>query len=285
LGHLSTGDNGASALVTLTKRVAHEVGMFYVVNVLWASSLEHFSVLFPSCVKEDLVGHPGRYSLVGEGISAGVLGVVGPPWGLFQESRFDSFEVCPGVGTVVTTVVACGVPEWWHSWGYGWYLYPVWVMVYGVLDSLISECERLSPKDWEKHYNQSALQLESLNSSLVRAGKPPLSAEAFLDLNSINPIQELFVQWATRYSAFISLLKDLKDHQLFYPITIAHFLQRASFGKSSHFKLTLDKDQYVQGRPGVIQGVRFPSRRRKTWWVPGCSSLGVKEDQLGCWVL
>ncbi|MQL89673.1 hypothetical protein Taro_022237, partial [Colocasia esculenta] len=33
--------------------------------------------------------------------------------------RFDPFEVCPGVGTVVTAVVACGVPEWWHSFGYG----------------------------------------------------------------------------------------------------------------------------------------------------------------------
>ncbi|MQM17713.1 hypothetical protein Taro_050689, partial [Colocasia esculenta] len=29
------------------------------------------------------------------------------------------FEVCPSVGTVVTAVVACGVPEWWHSFGYG----------------------------------------------------------------------------------------------------------------------------------------------------------------------
>ncbi|MQM04133.1 hypothetical protein Taro_036925 [Colocasia esculenta] len=49
------------------------------------------------------------------------------------QSRFDPFEVCPGVGTVVTAVVACGVPEWWHNFGYGWYLYPVWVMVCGVL--------------------------------------------------------------------------------------------------------------------------------------------------------
>ncbi|MQL89251.1 hypothetical protein Taro_021823 [Colocasia esculenta] len=106
-------------------------------------------------------------------------------------------------------------------------------------------------RDWEKHYNQSALQLESLNSSLVRAGKPPLSAEAFLDLNSINPVQELFVQWAVRYSAFISLLKDLKDHQLFYPVTIAHFLQRASFGKSIHFRFTLDKDHVISKHPSL----------------------------------
>ncbi|MQM10646.1 hypothetical protein Taro_043545, partial [Colocasia esculenta] len=43
-------------------------------------------------------------------------------------SMFDPFEVCPSVGTVVTAVVACGVPEWLHSFGYGWYLYPVWVV-------------------------------------------------------------------------------------------------------------------------------------------------------------
>ncbi|MQL87697.1 hypothetical protein Taro_020252, partial [Colocasia esculenta] len=46
-------------------------------------------------------------------------------------SRFDSFEVCPSVGTVVTAIMACGVPEWWHSFSYRWYLYPVWVMVCG----------------------------------------------------------------------------------------------------------------------------------------------------------
>ncbi|MQL84351.1 hypothetical protein Taro_016855 [Colocasia esculenta] len=33
--------------------------------------------------------------------------------------RFDPFEVCPSVGTVVTAVVVCGVPKWWHSFGYG----------------------------------------------------------------------------------------------------------------------------------------------------------------------
>ncbi|MQM12665.1 hypothetical protein Taro_045584, partial [Colocasia esculenta] len=48
-----------------------------------------------------------------------------PEFVLLSLSRFDSFEVCPGVGTVVTAVVVCGVPEWWHSFGYGWYLYPV----------------------------------------------------------------------------------------------------------------------------------------------------------------
>ncbi|MQL83376.1 hypothetical protein Taro_015858, partial [Colocasia esculenta] len=85
---------------------------------------------------------------------AGNDGLEGGVRGKLLGSRFDSFEVCPGVGTVVTTVVACGVPEWWHCFGYGCsacygvpcygtgllavsvlvpcgnrYLYPVWVMV------------------------------------------------------------------------------------------------------------------------------------------------------------
>ncbi|MQM01077.1 hypothetical protein Taro_033825, partial [Colocasia esculenta] len=72
--------------------------------------------------------------------SGGVLGVFSPrgrraeqgkclEFVFFVKSRFDPSEVCPGVGTIVTAVVACGVPEWWHSFGYGWYLYPVWVMI------------------------------------------------------------------------------------------------------------------------------------------------------------
>ncbi|MQL86210.1 hypothetical protein Taro_018744 [Colocasia esculenta] len=38
----------------------------------------------------------------------------------FSHSSRSRVEVCPGVGTVVTVVVACGVPGWWHSFGYGW---------------------------------------------------------------------------------------------------------------------------------------------------------------------
>ncbi|MQL93729.1 hypothetical protein Taro_026377 [Colocasia esculenta] len=38
-----------------------------------------------------------------------------------HKSRFDPIEVCPGVGTVVTAVLACGVPEWWHSLVNGWH--------------------------------------------------------------------------------------------------------------------------------------------------------------------
>ncbi|MQL73710.1 hypothetical protein Taro_006041, partial [Colocasia esculenta] len=51
----------------------------------------------------------------------------------YWPSMFDSFEVCPGVVTAVTMVVACGVPEWWHSFGYGWVGYG-YVLVFSALD-------------------------------------------------------------------------------------------------------------------------------------------------------
>ncbi|MQL72453.1 hypothetical protein Taro_004788 [Colocasia esculenta] len=92
-----------------------------------------------------------------------------------------------------------------------------------VLAPLISECERLSPIDWEKHYNQYALRLESLNSSFVKSSKPPLSVEAFLDLNSNNPVQELFVQWVEWYKPILALRKDLLQYQIHYPVNINNF--------------------------------------------------------------
>ncbi|MQM08163.1 hypothetical protein Taro_041017 [Colocasia esculenta] len=113
-----------------------------------------------------------------------------------------------------------------------------------VLAPLLSECERLSPTDWEKHYNQSALQLEALNSSLFKAGKPTLTAEAFLDLNSINLVQDSYLQWVERYKLFLALKQDLMQHKLFYPIKINQFLQFSSFGSFSTYKLSLGTDEY-----------------------------------------
>ncbi|MQL76863.1 hypothetical protein Taro_009265 [Colocasia esculenta] len=113
-----------------------------------------------------------------------------------------------------------------------------------VLGPLISECERLSPSAWETLYKESHLQLQAINSSLFRQNKPILSAEAFLDLNSVNPVQEIYVQWAARYTAFYALKKDLLDQKIFYPISLDRFLHRASFGKSTYFRFILDKDQY-----------------------------------------
>ncbi|MQM15088.1 hypothetical protein Taro_048026 [Colocasia esculenta] len=113
-----------------------------------------------------------------------------------------------------------------------------------VLAPLLSESERLSPTDWEKHYNQSALQLVTLNSSLFKAGKPSLSAEAFLDLNSINLVQEPHAQWVARYTLFVALKKDLLQHQIHYPIKINQFLRFANFGSFTTFKVSLGKDEY-----------------------------------------
>ncbi|MQM23604.1 hypothetical protein Taro_056670 [Colocasia esculenta] len=113
-----------------------------------------------------------------------------------------------------------------------------------VLAPLISECERLSPSVWETLYKEPHLQLQAINSSLICQAKPILSAEAFLDLNSINPIQEIYVQWAAKYTAFYALKKDLLDQKIFYPISLDRFLHRASFGKSTYFRFILDRDQY-----------------------------------------
>ncbi|MQM06223.1 hypothetical protein Taro_039044 [Colocasia esculenta] len=107
-----------------------------------------------------------------------------------------------------------------------------------------SSCERLSPSVWETLYKEPHLQLQAINSFLIRQAKPILSAEAFLDLNSINPMQEIYVQWATRYTAFYALKKDLLDQKILYPISLDRFLHRASFGKSTYFRFILDRDQY-----------------------------------------
>ncbi|MQL90791.1 hypothetical protein Taro_023383 [Colocasia esculenta] len=185
-----------------------------------------------------------------------------------------------------------------------------------VLAPLISECEKLSPTDWEKHYNQSTLQLESLNSSLVKSSKSPLSAKAFLDLNSINPVQELFVQWVERYKLFLALKKDLLQHQIHYPVNINQFLQFANFGSFLFFKQYSGREEYadfledqcqlhikrmlpdmgpsysiasggvcslrVEGRPGGIQGGVFPLRvvKRRPAAV-GCVRVHKGDCTLG----
>ncbi|MQM08373.1 hypothetical protein Taro_041230 [Colocasia esculenta] len=157
-----------------------------------------------------------------------------------------------------------------------------------VLAPLISECERLSPIDWAKHYHQSALQLESVNSSLFKEGMLNLSAEAFLDLNSINPVPELYVQWASRYSAFFALKKDLHDHQIVYPITLDRFLQRASFGKSTYFRFTMDKDQYAlfleTQRQLYIQRM-IPSMGDSFTIAPGVFRQLFEDQEIKAWTI
>ncbi|MQM09782.1 hypothetical protein Taro_042660 [Colocasia esculenta] len=96
---------GASALVTLMERIAHNCGTVEVYVVF----LDTLTPVF------ELVLWPETLEVPGMDLQLCVC-------------RFDSFEVCLGVGTVVTAVVVCGLLEWWHSFGYGWYLYPVWVV-------------------------------------------------------------------------------------------------------------------------------------------------------------
>ncbi|MQL92400.1 hypothetical protein Taro_025030 [Colocasia esculenta] len=182
-----------------------------------------------------------------------------------------------------------------------------------VLAPLISECERLTPSVWAIIYKETNLQLEAVNSSLFHQDKPSLSVEAFMDLNSINPIQEIYVQWAARYTAFYALKQDLKDQKIFYLISLDRFLHRASFGKSTYFRFILDPDQYAEFldqqqtlyiqratpsmgpnfsvAPGVFQQI-FEDLEIKAWAVisqhaslpseiqGGCFPFRLKEDQL-----
>ncbi|MQM09662.1 hypothetical protein Taro_042539 [Colocasia esculenta] len=114
-----------------------------------------------------------------------------------------------------------------------------------VLAPLLSECERLSPSEWEKHYHQAAQQLDTLNSSLIRSGKPSLSVEEFLDLNSINLVQDPFAIWIERYKVYEPLKRELHQHKIFYPISIDRFLQHASFGTTSLYRSSFGKDEYA----------------------------------------
>ncbi|MQL73504.1 hypothetical protein Taro_005862 [Colocasia esculenta] len=114
-----------------------------------------------------------------------------------------------------------------------------------VLAPLLFECERLSPLEWQKHYPQAAQQLFNLNLSLARSNKPTLSADEFLDLNSIHLVQDPFSIWVQRYQIYVPMKKDLKKQQIFYPISIDQFLQHASFGTSSSYKMSLGKDEYA----------------------------------------
>ncbi|MQL89360.1 hypothetical protein Taro_021931 [Colocasia esculenta] len=113
-----------------------------------------------------------------------------------------------------------------------------------VLARLLSECERLSLADWKRNYPLSAQQLVDFNSSQDRATKPPLSTEEFLDLNSIRLVQGPFTTWVERYKVYVAMKKELKQQQIFYPISVDQFLQHASFGTSSSYKMSLGQDEY-----------------------------------------
>ncbi|MQL77742.1 hypothetical protein Taro_010154 [Colocasia esculenta] len=113
-----------------------------------------------------------------------------------------------------------------------------------VLAPLLSECEHLSPSEWEQLYPLIAQQLTALNVSQARSGQPPLPAAEFLDLNSIHLVRDPYETRVERYKVYMAMKKELKQHQIFYPITIDKFLQHASFSTSTFYKSSLGSNEY-----------------------------------------
>ncbi|MQL69673.1 hypothetical protein Taro_001980 [Colocasia esculenta] len=93
-----------------------------------------------------------------------------------------------------------------------------------VLAPALSECERLSSTDWIRFYPLSAQQLTDINDSQAREGNPPVSAVAFLDMNSIHLVNDPFQTWVERYKVYVAMRQELKHKQIFYPITQDQFL-------------------------------------------------------------
>ncbi|MQL68922.1 hypothetical protein Taro_001221 [Colocasia esculenta] len=189
-----------------------------------------------------------------------------------------------------------------------------------VLASALSECERLSPTDWTKLYPLSAHQFSHVNESLAKEGQSQILAAKFLDMNSIHLVHDPYQTWVERYKVYVAMRMELKHKQNFYPVSMDQFLACASFGKVSFLKISLDSDQYArlldeqlvhhlrrmpplmgpsysiepggvvpfgcEGRHGVVSRVLFPSVVKEDLVrYPGCCSLRLKEDQLGCWVM
>ncbi|MQL89703.1 hypothetical protein Taro_022283 [Colocasia esculenta] len=114
-----------------------------------------------------------------------------------------------------------------------------------VLAPILSECERLTSSEWSKFYPLSAQQLFSLNEAQAREGKPAISPATFLDMNSINLINDPFKVWEERYKVYLALHKALKDNHNHYPVSMDQFLTCASFGTRHFLKMTMDKEAYA----------------------------------------
>ncbi|MQM11863.1 hypothetical protein Taro_044774 [Colocasia esculenta] len=113
-----------------------------------------------------------------------------------------------------------------------------------VLAPILSECDRLSPADWTKLYPLSAQQLEDLNASQASSNQPPLTPGEFLDANSLHLIWDSYLTWVERYKVFSTLKKELRSHQIDYPLKIDAFLRFASFGSFLSYKITLGSAKY-----------------------------------------
>ncbi|MQL85652.1 hypothetical protein Taro_018175 [Colocasia esculenta] len=148
-----------------------------------------------------------------------------------------------------------------------------------VLAPILSECERLSPEEWQKLYPDS------------------------------------YLTWVERYKVFFALKQELRSLKIDYHLKIEAFLRFASFGSFLTYKLALGRAKGLslllifvvffpscvkedpvgsrvlfpfgcEGRPGGLSRVLFPSVvKEDLLGHPGwCNSLRVKEDQLS-WVL
>ncbi|MQM14387.1 hypothetical protein Taro_047314 [Colocasia esculenta] len=113
-----------------------------------------------------------------------------------------------------------------------------------ILAPILSECERLSPTDWEKLYTLSAQQLQELNASQARSHQPLLTPGDFLDANSLHLVRDSIMKWEEWYRVFLALKKELRQHQIFYPFKIDQFLQFTSFGSFTYYKVALGNDKY-----------------------------------------
>ncbi|MQM08263.1 hypothetical protein Taro_041116 [Colocasia esculenta] len=113
-----------------------------------------------------------------------------------------------------------------------------------ILAPILSECERLSPADWEKLYTLSAQQLQELNASQAHSNQPLLTLSDFLDANSLHLVRDSFMKWEERYRVFLELKKELRQHQIFYLFKIDQCLQFASFGSFTYYKAALGNEKY-----------------------------------------
>ncbi|MQL78611.1 hypothetical protein Taro_011039 [Colocasia esculenta] len=161
----------------------------------------------------------------------------------------------------------------------------------GILAPILSECERLTSDEWLKLYPLSAQQLSDLNASQAQENLPPLTPGDFLDANSHHLIRDSFAIWLERFKIFRDLTKELRSHQIFYPIKMDKFLLFASFGSFSSFKLALDLVVSRVLFPSVVKEdlvvskVLFPSGVKEDLVLSRVLfPLSVKEDQLN-WVL
>ncbi|MQM09760.1 hypothetical protein Taro_042634 [Colocasia esculenta] len=114
-----------------------------------------------------------------------------------------------------------------------------------VISPILSECERLTSSEWSKFYPLSAQQLSELNEAQAREGKPAISPATFLDMNSINLVDDPFKVWEERYKVYVAMHQALRANHNHYPVTMDQFLSCASFDTSRFLKMNMDKDAYT----------------------------------------